>query len=102
MGRKPFDGISDARGVGLAYEDAVAAIVIDGGAKVPAGGAMSGPGFTYLGLFMDEDLGSDWSQWGAIEIEGTMELGLGRQLGVDAGASEQVQSDECLWEDPAP
>ena len=42
---------------------------------------------------MDDDFAAQGGQRGAVIIEGTMNLGIRREFGVDAGGTEEVQGD---------
>ena len=42
---------------------------------------------------MDKDFGSGWTEWGAVVIEGSMKLCLGREFWVDARAAKKVKCE---------
>eukprot|EP00532_Pseudo-nitzschia_australis_P001328 CAMPEP_0168202804 /NCGR_PEP_ID=MMETSP0139_2-20121125/24494_1 /TAXON_ID=44445 /ORGANISM="Pseudo-nitzschia australis, Strain 10249 10 AB" /LENGTH=48 /DNA_ID= /DNA_START= /DNA_END= /DNA_ORIENTATION= len=47
-------------------------------------GTVGCPGASFLGAIVDNDFTTQWCQWCLVEIEGTMDLGIGGQFGVDA------------------
>jgi hypothetical protein len=51
---------------------------------------------------VDEDANAGRGNWGPIKIECTVELGPGRQVGVEAGAAQEVESEECLGDKSIP
>ena len=63
---------------------------------------MRRPGFADGWLLVDENSGSWWREWRAVEVEGAVDLGVGGEAWVDAGAAEQVEGDEGLWEESIP
>jgi hypothetical protein len=51
---------------------------------------------------MDEDLCSGWGKRSAIEVERTVDLGLGGQLWIHPGLSQKIESEETLREEFVP
>ena len=51
---------------------------------------------------MDEDADAGRGEWCPVEVEGAVELGPGRELGVQAGTTEEVQGDDCLGDEAVP
>jgi len=72
---EPHQGISDALGFGVIGPNGVATIRVHGRTKIPAVDAMGCPRASDSGFFMDDDTGARRGNRGAVEIEGTMELG---------------------------
>ena len=63
---------------------------------------MSGPGASVRWFLMDEDADAGWGDWCSVEIKGTVDLGVGRELGIESRASEKVESEESLREKLVP
>lgn len=53
-------------------------------------------------LFMDDDMDARRSNGGTVEVEGPMDLGPGRKIGVDAGAAHEVEGQNGLGQKAAP
>ena len=70
------DGVDDAFGVSAWYPDAIALIMVEGWAKVPAIRAMWGLSLAIGGFFVDYDSCSWGCKGCACEIKGTLELGV--------------------------
>jgi hypothetical protein len=51
---------------------------------------------------MDEDASTGRSKRGAVVVESAMKLGVGGQLGIDAGATKKIEGDKGLWEEAVP
>jgi hypothetical protein len=49
-----------------------------------------------------EDEGSGRGPWGAVDVEGAVDLGVGGEFGVDSRASQKVEGDVGLWNQAAP
>jgi hypothetical protein len=77
-------------------------IVPQGLAEIPAFNGMWGPRSTSRGFLMDEDLRSRWVKRSAIEVKRTIDLGMGGQLWIYPGPSQQIESEETLREDFVP
>jgi hypothetical protein len=76
--------------------------VVKGRANVPAVFSVGGPRGSLGGLDVNEDAGA-WGRYRcAIEVIVAMHLGPGRQLWVDAGATQEVESEDGLWEQAVP
>jgi hypothetical protein len=90
--REPRDGVGDAFGARIPQPNAVATVGIKGWASVPAVQSMSRPGGAVGGFFVNEDADARWRDGSAIEIVAAMELGVGGELWVEAGAAEEVES----------
>ncbi len=88
MDREPGDRVGDTFGAGVAGPDAVTAVVVHGRAKVPTVDGVRGPGRTGSGLFMDQDFDARGSQGGPVEIKKTKDMGIGREVGVEAAGAE--------------
>jgi hypothetical protein len=102
LGREPFKGVSNAFGSGAGNPYAVAAVMVEGRTKVETGDGMRGPGVAVGWFFMDEDTCARRGQGRAVVVEGAMDLGIGRETGIDAGPTKEVEADECLWEKTIP
>jgi hypothetical protein len=101
-GREPGKGVSNAFGTCFGDPDAVATVMVQGGAKVPTFDSMGGPSFADGRLDMDKDASTGRSKRGAVVVESTMKLGVGGQLGIDAGATKKIEGDKGLWEEAVP
>jgi hypothetical protein len=75
----------------------MAAVVVHGRAKVPAFNSMGCPSFPNGGLFVDKDASAGRGKWGAIIIKSPMELGMGREGRIDAGALEEIEGKDSVW-----
>jgi hypothetical protein len=53
---------------------------------------MRRPGCAVGGFVVDEDVNAGWCNGSPIEIVAAVKLGVGGELGVDAGAAEEVES----------
>jgi hypothetical protein len=63
---------------------------------------MRRPGCAVGGFFMDKYMDTRWSGGCAIEVIGAIELCICGELGVDAGAAEEVKSEQGLGQDVIP
>lgn len=102
MGRVEADGIDDSFGFGISGKDAVATVMIHGWTEIPTFDRM---GSSSLSLFrgdVDEDFGAERGHWRAVEVKGSVYLGVSRQLRIDARRSKEVERDEDLWNHSAP
>lgn len=63
---------------------------------------MWGVGFTGSGCFVDENFGAKGAEGSVIEVEGTVELCLGRESGIDAGGTEEIEGEKDLGQETAP
>jgi hypothetical protein len=86
--REPVNGIGDADGIGGWNPDLIAAVMIVAWANVETAGRVHGKGFSAFSSFVGVKFDAGWSQWGLVEIEGAMNLGMGGQLGVDTGRTK--------------
>jgi hypothetical protein len=102
LGGVPFDGVDGAFGGGLGDPYAVAAVVMHSWREIPAFDGMRCPGVSDCRLDVNEDAGPRWGQRRAIVVEGAVDLGIGREARVDAGAAEKVEGDEGLWKETIP
>jgi len=102
MGGEPGEGVGVALRSGLIEPDPVAAVVVHGGAEIPTVEGVWRPGFSDSGFFVDLDSGARWGEGRAVVVEGAVELGLGGETGVDAGAAEEVEGDERLGKEAVP
>jgi hypothetical protein len=60
--------------------DTVAAVMVHGGAKVPAWDRMWRPGATHSGLFVDQDTDAGGRQRCSIEVEESMHMCVSREM----------------------
>jgi hypothetical protein len=93
-GGEPRKCVGDAFIGGRPYPDYVAMIVPQGWAEIPSCDGMWGPRATSRGFLMDEDLRSGRGKRSVIEVESTVDLGLGGQLWIDPGSPQQIESEE--------
>jgi hypothetical protein len=63
---------------------------------------MGVPNFLLVRFLVAEEEGSGRGQWGAVEVEGAVELGVGGEFGVDSRASHKFEGDVGLWNEAAP
>jgi hypothetical protein len=63
---------------------------------------MGSPSFPVGGLGVGEDACAGGRNGSSVEIEVAINLGPGGKFGVDVGASEQVQGEEALGQEPVP
>ena len=75
---EPAEGIDDAFRRGVADPDAVAAIVVESGAKIPAIDGVGRPGFANIRAFVDHDAHAGWCKGCAVEVEGPVDLRISR------------------------
>lgn len=78
--------------------DAVAAVGVLGRADIPAVEAMWGPGAAVFGLNVGDHTTTRRANRCSIEVKVAIDLGVGRELGVEAGATEKVECDFGLLE----
>jgi hypothetical protein len=83
---KPCQCVCNAFGLGGPYPGAKASIMF-----VPSVDAMGSPCLATIGLFMDDNMDAGGSKGGRVEIELPMDLGPGREVGINAGASEEIE-----------
>jgi hypothetical protein len=62
----------------------VAAVMVHHGTDIPSIRAMGCPLGALVRLLMKDDLGSQWCHWCAVEIKGSMQVCLCRELGMEA------------------
>ena len=87
---EPFERCTVAGGVGVGDEDLIAAVVFFGATDVESINAMNGEGATLCRGFMEDDA-STWDGKGRpIEIKITEEAGMGRELGLAPGGTEEI------------
>jgi hypothetical protein len=80
----------------------MAAVVVHGRAKVPAFNSMGCPSFPNGGLFVNEDASAGRGKRGAVVIKRAMELGVGREGGVDAGATKEIETKQSVGNEAIP
>ena len=76
--REPVDSVGDASGAGGRDPYVVAAVVIEARAYVVATSGVDGECFSAFGTLMSVDFDAGWSEWCFVEVEGAMDLGMGR------------------------
>ena len=101
-GGEPGKSVGSAFGTSFPDPDVVTAVVVQSGADVPTVNSMWCPGATDSGRFVDKNSGARRSKGCTVIVEGTMELGIGRELGIDAGSAEKIQGDEGLGKEAVP
>jgi hypothetical protein len=102
LGWEPGKGVSYSFTLGGPNVGTIALVAVKGGADVPAVDAMSGPGGALMRLFMDDNVDTRWSNGGTIEIKVAVDLGPGGEIGIDARALHEVESENGLWKQSAP
>jgi hypothetical protein len=85
---KTGKAISNRFGTSLSDPHAMAAIVVEGRAKVPAFDSMWGPSFADGRIHLHKDESAKGRKWGLIVIKGSVELSLCGQVRVDAQSPE--------------
>jgi hypothetical protein len=80
----------------------MAAVVVQSGAEVPAFNSMGRPSFPNGGLFVDEDASAGRGKRGAVVIKRAMELCVGREGGVDARATEEIETKQSVGNEVVP
>ena len=91
--REPRQGVTNALGAGIPKPDSVTPVGVEGRARVPAVGAMRGPSGAIGGLDMDKNTDTWWGQRRSIKVNSTMELCVGRKVGIDARALKEVERE---------
>ncbi len=71
---EPHGGVHNVLCLSVHSPYSVAAIGVQGQAKVPAVNAMGCPTVAYAGFFMDDDASARWGNGGAVEVKRSMEL----------------------------
>jgi hypothetical protein len=100
--REPSEGVSCAFAGCLLYPDGVAAIMVHSRSDVPTVDSMGSPRGAN-GRFLVAHHASSWrGKWHSVEVEGAMNLGVGRELGIDPRTSEEIERDEGLGEKTVP
>ena len=67
-----------------------------GWAHVPGEFAVHGPAGAFVRFDVFDRPCAGWCEGGAVEVEGTMELGVGGEFGVDPGRAKEVEGDRGL------
>ena len=82
--------------------NSMAMIVIEHRTKVETGDRVWHPRVTGVRLFMDIHMCARRGKWGAVVIEGAMDLRIGGELRIDAGAMEKVEGNERMGQESVP
>lgn len=85
-----FNGIGDADHVSATVPNSVAAVVFKGWSEVPSGSAVGGPGLALGGFVVDDHFGARRVKRSMVVVEGSKELGIGREFGVDAKRVQEL------------
>jgi RNase P/RNase MRP subunit p29 len=80
----------------------MAAVVVQSRAEVPAFNSMGRPSFSNGGLFVDEDASAGRGERGAVVIKRAMELCVGREGGVDARTTEEIETKQSVGNEAVP
>ena len=80
----------------------MAAVGLKGRANVPAVHAMGSIGATAGRLLMDNSLGAWWGKGVIVVAEDSIDLGMGRQFGIDSRSPEEVEGQFCSWNKTVP
>ena len=95
---EPFERCTVAGGVGAWDEDLITAIVFFGATNVESINTMDGEGATLCRGLMDDDA-CTWDGKGrTIEVKISEEAGMGRELGLAPGGTEEIQGGVTLGE----
>ncbi len=78
-GRENFDGVGNALSGAGRDKYAVAAVMLWSVAQIPSVLSVDGPRAAFFWGFMHGDASAQRSNWGAVEIEGTIEVRFGRE-----------------------
>jgi hypothetical protein len=101
MGKKCYS-LGNALGSGFGSVHPIASVMLGCTAKVPAIHAMCRPSASFVGHFVDQDFGAGWSERCFVVVEGTIELGFGREARVDAGGAHEIEGLGALVDEAAP
>ena len=93
---EPINGVGNADGVGGRNPYLVASIVVEARTNVVTSSGVHGESFAAVGTFMGVDFDAEWGKRCFVEIERAVDLGVGRELRIDAGWAEKVQGEGCL------
>ena len=93
---KKLDRLGNSFGTGFWDVDAVATIVFAGTYSVPAVDGMRGPSVTLGGVLEYQYRGAWGCEWGAVEIKGTINLGLSGEVLIYLGWLDKVELQGCL------
>ena len=52
---------------------------------------MFGPCISVVDTIIDDYFAAGWGKWSLIEVEHTMDLGVGEDLGVNSGRTEKIE-----------
>ena len=88
---EPINGVGNADGVGGRNPYLVASIVVEARTNVVTSSRVHGESFAAVGTFMGVDFDAGWGKRCFVEIERAVDLGIGRELWVDAGWAKKVQ-----------
>ena len=97
-----FDRVRVAFCFGLVCEHPIASVVFEGRAQVPSVGSVGVPGLALIGFLMNYDLCAGRCHWSAVEVKMSLQHLVGRDVGVAAGVSEEVEGKCSLWEESIP
>jgi hypothetical protein len=97
MRGEPSQGIGDAFVASGPDPGAVASIGVESWANVPAVDTVWGPGPAAVRLFKDKDVDAGRGDGRAIEVVGAVDLGPSGELGIESGASEEIETQKSLW-----
>ena len=92
----PLEGVADALGLGFGHIDLVSSVMFQRRSHIPCFYAMGGPCASCLWHLVGQHFCSKGPEWCFVEIEFAVKLGLGQELGVDVGISQQIEGDEHL------
>jgi hypothetical protein len=102
LGREPGDSVGDALGTGVPQPDRVATVRIQGRADIPTVEGMGGPSGALGGLVVNEDTDAGRGNGGAVEVKMAKKLRPSRQLGIETGATEEIEGEKSLGEETIP
>ena len=80
----------------------VCSVVLHRWADKKSWGSMVCPGWSVLGPIMDYDAAPGWGEGCSVKVEVPMDLGIGRDVWLDPGRSEEIEGDEAVWDEKVP
>ena len=78
------------------FEDRSTAIVIERGAKIPARNGTGAKGSSGGWFLVKQEFRSWWGERCLIEVESTVKMVVGREMGMKTGRTKEVEGEDCL------
>jgi hypothetical protein len=98
----PGKRVGNTFGQSSVCPDTITAVVVHGGAEIPAAHGMWGPGATRTWFFVDYHADARRRLGCAVVIEGSMDVGIGGELRMKTACAKQVQSLQGLGQEFVP